>query len=103
MIQRWKENGLDRRALDEGNLPARATSLEQDAIDVLYEYEIALEARGILDFCDLITKTCRVLEADPRLNASASRSVQHMLIDEFQDVNRLQKRMVDLLSDVHGN
>lgn len=104
MIQRWKENGVSADSLDRGMpLPVRATSLERDAIGILHDYDATLASRDMLDFCDLIGKTCRVLEDSPSLLQSAAGSVRHLLVDEFQDVNRLQKRLVDLLSSVHGN
>lgn len=66
-------------------------------------YEEALRAADAMDFDDLLGVPVSILDADPELRERWSSSIRHLLIDEFQDTNAIQLRLVDLLASVHGN
>ncbi len=59
-------------------------------------YEAAKERRGGLDFEDLQLRAVRLLEREEIGNAYRARFA-HLLVDEFQDTNRLQLRLVEAL------
>jgi superfamily I DNA/RNA helicase len=61
-------------------------------------YEAALEARGAMDFDDLVRHALRALEADPALLGRWRRRCAHLLVDETQDVDRSQLRLALLLA-----
>lgn len=66
-------------------------------------FETYKRRHGMMDYDDLLARTVELCEADPaahRLVASANR---HILVDEFQDTNRVQARLVALFAAVHGN
>ncbi|MBM3320106.1 MAG: UvrD-helicase domain-containing protein [Candidatus Eisenbacteria bacterium] len=66
-------------------------------------YESALRRLNALDFDDLLAWPVRLfLEREDVLRLHASR-FEHVLVDEFQDTNRIQNEMIRLLSSVHGN
>jgi ATP-dependent helicase/nuclease subunit A len=59
-------------------------------------YEAAKERRGALDFEDLQIRAVRLLERG-ELGAAYRRRFTHVLVDEFQDTNRLQLRLIESL------
>jgi ATP-dependent helicase/nuclease subunit A len=59
-------------------------------------YEAAKERRGALDFEDLQIRAVRLLERG-ELGATYRRRFTHIIVDEFQDTNRLQLRLVEAL------
>jgi DNA helicase II / ATP-dependent DNA helicase PcrA len=67
------------------------------------EYERRLLAADAADFGDLLTKMVQLLHVDPDLAAHLSGRFEHVLVDEFQDTNRVQYDLVRLLSGTHHN
>ena len=67
------------------------------------KYQAALRRAGALDFDDLIAETVRLWLDHPEAGARWSRRFQHVLVDEYQDTNHAQFRLVQSLSHVHGN
>ena len=51
-------------------------------------YQAQLQARGQVDFGDLIARTIDLLRDNVGLRASLRRQYRHVLVDEYQDVNR---------------
>ena len=72
-------------------------------VSVHKAYEKALTASSALDFDDLLVRSVRLLEQKPDVLALLKRSIRHLLIDEYQDTNRIQARLVTLLSGTEGN
>lgn len=110
---------LKERGIDEKRYPAKlvlskihaekreARSLDEatfdrgfdDTLRELYEgYERALEMANALDFEDLLLKAMRLAEADTVVGRSLRERFQHVLVDEFQDTNHVQYRLVRALS-----
>lgn len=65
------------------------------------DYEAAKKERNLCDFDDLLSLWLFVLENDPTVLAHYRQRFQHILVDEFQDTNRLQSRIIDLLASEH--
>jgi uncharacterized protein (TIGR00375 family) len=61
-------------------------------------YEKALAGAGAVDFDDLVARAVRLLETDQAALASAHRRCRHLLVDEYQDINAAQYRLVRLLA-----
>jgi DNA helicase-2/ATP-dependent DNA helicase PcrA len=61
------------------------------------EYEAQKSANFCLDFDDLILKTIQILENYPDIRTKWSKYYKHVLIDEFQDTNDLEFKLVKLL------
>ncbi|HEX5763080.1 MAG TPA: UvrD-helicase domain-containing protein [Solirubrobacterales bacterium] len=59
-------------------------------------FEAGKERRGALDFEDLEIRAVRLLERG-ELGESYRRRFKHLLVDEFQDTNRLQLRLIEAL------
>lgn len=70
---------------------------------VCHEYEEYLHKSNSLDFDDLLNKTLSLFyNFKDVLNKYAER-FQYILVDEFQDTNLVQYKLVKLLASVHGN
>ncbi len=67
----------------------------------LYEKRM-LEANA-MDFDDLLVRTVNVLELFEDVRERWRRTFRHVLVDEYQDTNRAQYRMLELLAKEHGN
>lgn len=85
--------------------PAQA---EHEAIEVLFTvyraYEEALHAKGLRDFDDLILEVIDSLERVPEFRARCREKFRYLLVDEFQDTNRIQLDLIRLLgSDAFDN
>jgi DNA helicase-2/ATP-dependent DNA helicase PcrA len=64
-------------------------------------YEERLQQANALDFGDLIYRTVRALESDETFREAVIGRFSHVLVDEFQDTNHAQFRLVQLLSEGH--
>jgi len=69
--------------------------------------QVAYEGRkreaNSLDFDDLLSKTLELLQMCEDVAAQYQQQFQHILVDEYQDTNRLQAELVDWLGRKHGN
>ncbi len=83
-----------------GELPPEEETGDRE-LDVYRAYERALEESRALDFDDLLCRTVRGLEADDALRDRLAGRFDTVLIDEYQDTNRIQYRLVRLLVDGH--
>jgi DNA helicase II / ATP-dependent DNA helicase PcrA len=60
-------------------------------------------ARNVMDYDDLLLNWKRLLLEKPEVAALYSEQFEHILVDEFQDTNKLQAEIVDLLAVRHRN
>jgi DNA helicase-2/ATP-dependent DNA helicase PcrA len=61
------------------------------------------KSAGLMDFDDLLTLWVRLLRDFPDIAELYQRRFQHVLVDEYQDTNRLQGELLDLLTARHRN
>lgn len=66
-------------------------------------YQTRLENANALDFDDIIALTVRLLETCPDVLEKYQRRFRYILVDEYQDTNLAQFRLVSLLAGAHGN
>ena len=80
----------------------QAAHAELEAIEVLYlvyrTYEEALTTDGLRDFDDLILDVIDALERVPEFRRRCRERFQYLLVDEFQDTNRIQLDLIRLLA-----
>ncbi|MTH95388.1 ATP-dependent helicase [Roseibium sp. RKSG952] len=98
VIGRWKDSMIDpdQAAADahrKGSVPLRRAAEYYAA----YEREIA--RRGDLDFSDLVTKALEALSKSGDASEFVRSRIRHVLVDEFQDVNLSQVRLLTLLAE----
>ena len=75
----------------------------QQIAKVYEEYERYLLENNLVDFDDLISLTYRLLDEFPELAEETSRRYQYIMIDEYQDTNELQFKLLQKLCTVHDN
>ena len=67
------------------------------------DYEKALRKANALDFDDLLLWFVRLLEEVPALKERYQDQFRYILVDEYQDTNKVQYLLVKLLADKHHN
>ncbi len=71
--------------------------------NVYAEYQRRLNESNSLDFDDLIVRTIDLLERDADTRRKYQHKFEYVLVDEYQDVNAAQYRLIALLAGYHGN
>ncbi len=66
-------------------------------------YEKKLRQANALDFDDLLLKTVTVLENHPAVLARVNEQFHYLMVDEYQDTNRIQYQLIHLLTRVRQN
>ena len=66
-------------------------------------YQIALKENGALDFDDLLCRSVWYLERHPEVLERWQRRFRHILVDEYQDTNHCQYRLIRLLAGDEGS
>ena len=74
-----------------------------DVRPILEAYADLLRIRGAVDFDDLVVRACELLETDARLRLRWQSRFLHVCVDEFQDVDAAQLRLVRLLAAPEDN
>jgi DNA helicase II / ATP-dependent DNA helicase PcrA len=67
-------------------------------VDIYEAYQHELYLRGYFDFDDMIIDVISGLEREPRLRFELQEQFQYILVDEFQDTNNAQMRILSLLT-----
>ena len=81
-----------------------ASGLVQKAASSIYPiYERILKDANALDFDDLISKTVELLTNNPKIRDKWSKQFKYIMIDEYQDTNLAQYRLVKLLTSGDNN
>ncbi len=78
--------------------PVGFTAYEKFMTGVCERYEKALKEQGAFDFDDLIAVPLKLLKDDPDLLARERSRVEWLLVDEYQDVNASQYRLMKILA-----
>jgi len=76
---------------------------DPEAALALKTYDAALRENGGLDFDDLITRPVELLETHPDVLAQCRDRFRHVSVDEFQDLDARQYRLLQLLVPADGN
>ncbi|MBN1826776.1 MAG: UvrD-helicase domain-containing protein [Candidatus Eisenbacteria bacterium] len=85
----------------EGNGPRTPERMEFDRIAPLYEE--GLRRMNALDFDDLLLRPVRLFHDHPEILQEYAYRFEHVLVDEYQDVNVIQNETVRLLHGAHHN
>ena len=82
----------------------RAANIFERRIGEVYgEYQQRLRRAGAMDFDDLLGTTVELFARSPDVLDRYRRRFEHVLVDEYQDTNRVQNEMVLLLGKEHRN
>ena len=97
------------RAKDSMTTPGQYESLcgndfrKQQIAKVYRGYQDRLQRANALDFDDIICKTVQLFEENPDVLAYYQNRWRYMMVDEYQDTNHAQYRLVSLLASQHQN
>jgi DNA helicase-2/ATP-dependent DNA helicase PcrA len=72
-------------------------------VDVHARYEKKKKATNSMDFDDLLQKTLSMFQQHERIAEFYRRQFQFILVDEYQDTNKIQADLIDLLARDHRN
>jgi len=73
------------------------------ALDVYRLYQERLRRQNALDFDDLIMATVRLLKTSREVREGLQSRFEHVMVDEYQDINRAQYELIQLLTGPHRN
>ena len=79
------------------------THFEREIARIATSYAARLRAAGALDFDDLLVETVRLLETQPEVLARYQARWRYLHVDEYQDTNAAQYRIVRALAAAHHN
>ncbi|WP_456392599.1 ATP-dependent helicase [Nitratifractor sp.] len=75
----------------------------QKAARIYQAYQENIEENNLVDFDDLLMLTYRILEEHEDLRRETSRRYQYIMVDEYQDTNELQYKLLRQLCATHDN
>ncbi|WP_263117530.1 ATP-dependent helicase [Bacillus subtilis] len=99
-ISLWKNEAIT---------PGQAQSLYQNdkdkssAANVYQQYEDIKSLHHYFDFDDLLLKTIHLFQSNPELLGRYQNLFRYVLVDEFQDTNKIQFDLIEMLTQRHGN
>ncbi|MCT7552424.1 UvrD-helicase domain-containing protein [Aliarcobacter butzleri] len=77
--------------------------LYQEIAQIYEDYENYLEKNNLVDFDDLLLLPYKILKNNENLAKQISQKYQYIMVDEYQDTNELQYRLLRLLCSSHNN
>ena len=83
---------------------SRVASFYDKTVAEVYErYQKRLVSSNAVDFDDILMLTVEVFERFPEALAHWQHTFRYILVDEYQDTNHAQYRLLQLLAGEHGN
>lgn len=96
-ISKVKGEGIDVQCYYSTSCP------EQVFRDIYMGYQKRLQQHRALDFDDMVVYTYQLLQARPDILQRWQKQFSYILIDEFQDINRLQYENIKMLAEPENN
>jgi len=97
-------SGAKNKLVDAGAYAQAQGSVFEETTAAVYElYEKRMLAANAMDFDDLLVRTVNLLELSEEARERWRRTFRHVLVDEYQDTNHAQYRLLQLLVAEHGN
>ena len=85
----WFIAGNKEEGLRSGDVDIRDAHT-QKLVEIYRAYEDQCDREGVVDFAELMLRTYEIMRDDPAIREHYQRRFRHILVDEFQDTNRLQ-------------
>ncbi len=108
-----EEFGIDERAKDFKHYISKSKNflnyeiqdprIHKLFIQVNRRYEEKCKQNNLLDFDDLIIYTIKLLEENPSVLKKYQERFNYVLVDEFQDTNDLQYKLMKMIASLHHN
>lgn len=99
----WFINNRKDEGLRSQQLPAAKDPHERQLHSVYQEYQEFCDRSGMVDFAELLLRSYELLRDTPDLLEMYRSRFEHILVDEFQDTNRIQYAWLRLLSQPRQN
>lgn len=98
-ISKAKEQEIGPREFEEN-----AGDFRDETVAKVYRgYERILSRNNAMDFDDLILNTVRLLKENPDVLEKYQERFRYIMVDEYQDTNQLQYKLISLLAKKYGN
>ena len=97
----WFINGCKEDGLRPQDVQA-CDAEDRRKVEIYQLYEEQCQREGVVDFGELMLRSFEVLQANDALREHYRRRFAHILIDEFQDTNRLQYAWIKLIAGLPG-
>ena len=95
-------NGNKEAGVRADKLPPALNPYEAKLVELYAAYDAQCRREGVADFAELLLRSYELLSRNEALRAHYSSRFAHILVDEFQDTNRLQYAWLKLLAGEHG-
>lgn len=82
---------------------AQNLSDDEEIIEIYRVYQKRLKESNSLDFDDIINYTIQIFEENEDILEEYAKKFEYILVDEYQDTNKAQFRLIKLLSSIHKN
>jgi DNA helicase-2/ATP-dependent DNA helicase PcrA len=93
----WFINGQKEEGVRAASVVA-ADDIARRQVELYAAYDEQCQREGVVDFSELLLRTYELLRNNEILREHYARRFRHILVDEFQDTNRLQYRWLKLLA-----
>lgn len=94
-LSAWKRDWTEKRDDGEVTLKDAKRSKRLRAVgQIYYDYLVAMQERSLFDFDDMILRTVHAMEVFYDLRLNLQEQYQYILVDEFQDTNDAQMRLL---------
>ncbi|MFT6986886.1 MAG: DNA helicase-2/ATP-dependent DNA helicase PcrA [Psychromonas sp.] len=98
----WYINDKKDEGLRAKHIEAGYSQQEKQRLQIYQAYEQACQLAGLVDFAEILLRAHELLLDYPALLLHYQQRFRHVLVDEFQDTNKLQYAWLSLLTD-NGN
>ena len=103
-LSEWKKEWTEKNDDGQTVLKGTAGQIKLSALaDVYQKYQEAMRKEGYYDFDDMILDVIHSLAKNASLRYELQERYQYLLVDEFQDTNDAQMRLIRLLTDAAVN
>lgn len=102
IISTGKNKNLDIRMVLQDDYP-QFLEQEEKILEVSEAYQNYKEKNFVMDFDDLLINTRELLSKHDEIRIKVASANKYVMVDEFQDTNKLQADLTELFSSVHGN
>ena len=82
---------------------AEAGSLPEIVIDVIEEYQATLQDNNAIDFDDILCFVVKLFKTHPDILEQYQERFQYIMVDEYQDTNKIQYELIHLLAAKYEN
>ena len=96
-------NGSKEAGLRADRLPPALNPYEAKLVELYAAYDAQCRREGVVDFAELLLRSYELLSANQALRQHYCSRFSHILVDEFQDTNRLQYAWLKLLAGDGGS